>query len=725
MEIFSKIRQPVAAGALLLSSASFASYAASAAKTAIDVPNAGFEDGCAGWTGGASMSLDTNVFHGGGCSARLDVADPMKDSVYITQLIPVKGGALYEASCFVKTENVRDAEGKKNSVGAGLIVEWADSKKKWIQAGEYACGRYGTSDWKRMVCNRQMNAPEKAAYAIVYLTLRATGKAWFDDISFAEVQKPTLKIFPANGASVSNNCPLFSWKPLPGIRRYEVEISSRPEFGPGVSRIFDAGGLDSFRLEEPLSPGVWDWRVNSKGRTDPDVRSFTQTALRELDMLAPEVLTKACRITSPEETVTVRVKDSGIILPGVWFRDIKGRYAGSDMRGVRSFAFAAPSGGWPHGLTEGEVVAVDSAGNRTAGVFYLLNTPKPENGVTVDSSGTYLENSKRIFPLGTYEVAPKCMAEVRESGLDVVHSYQWEFSQDDKACRKYLDVCHASGLRAFVGFDRGVNSKNGIVQGNFSHVARRVGALADHPGLFCWYLFDEPEIPGYFVTPDRLVEFADLVRALDPYHAVVMTTWASTMNEYRRTWDTHWTQAYGNPASVVKQVDEHRRFLENDSPITLLLSCYDQRQSVARRKGVKPDAAKFNPDGDQMRAAAFLGIVKECNGLWWWVYARDTDEYFTAAQDPKVWAEFSKTVREIRSVRDLVLADGPVETGTVKDGDACVEWWRKTVNGRRLFVAVNTADHPVSVDIDLQDGVRKLDFRRYEVKHNLIDTQSK
>jgi len=31
----------------------------------------------------------------------------------------------------------------------------------------------------------------------------------------------------------------------------------------------------------------------------------------------------------------------------------------------------------------------------------------------------------------------------------------------------------------------------------------------------------------------------------------------------------------------------------------------------------------------------------------------------------------------------------------------------------------------VSVDIDLQDGVRKLDFRRYEVKHNLIDTQSK
>ena len=57
---------------------------------------------------------------------------------------------------------------------------------------------------------------------------------------------------------------------------------------------------------------------------------------------------------------------------------------------------------------------------------------------------------------------------------------------------------------------RGNGSGNGIVQGNFEHVARRVGALCDHPALFCWYLFDEPEVPGQYVAPKLLTEFAEL-----------------------------------------------------------------------------------------------------------------------------------------------------------------------------------------------------------------------
>lgn len=692
-----------------------------------DVANAGFEDGLSGWDGGKSMSLDPKVFHGGRYSARLTVVDPKKDPVYITRLIPIKGGALYEASCFVKTENVRDAEGSKDSVGAGLIVEWADSNRKWLQSGAYACGRYGTSGWKSMVCNKQMNAPEKAAYAIIYLALRAAGTAWFDDITFAEVQMPTEKLSPSDGAVVSNNCPRFAWKPLPGIRRYELEMSTNPSFPPEAVRTFDVGGFETFQVEAPLAPGVWYWRVNSKGRVDPDVRSFTQTEPMDRDCLAPSVLTKAFRVTESSQPVVVRIKDVCVLLPDVRFGGSKGRYAGADGRGVLQYVFAAPHGGWAKGLTEGEIVAVDSSGNKSVSPFYLLNASKPTNGVTVAPDGSYCDDGKRIYPLGIYEVAPKYMAEVRTAGYDVVHSYEWEFSPNDAACRRYLDACWATdGLRAFIGFDRGVNSKKGIVQGNFAHVARRVGALANHPGLFCWYLFDEPEIPGQFVTPDRLAEFADFVRALDPYHAVVMTSWASTMNEYRRTWDSHWTQAYQDPASVVKQIDEHRRYLKNDSPITLLLGCQDVKQGRARRKGIKPDPEKFMPDYDHMRACAFIGVVKGCNGLFWWPYARDTDEYYPASQNPKAWAGLVEVVKEIRSVRPLVTAEGEVETGTVKSGKACVEWWHKAMNGRNLFIAVNTADHPVSVTMHIPGkGMGKVDFLRYEVKHNLVDSKSK
>ena len=460
----------------------------------IEIANAGFEEGLAGWTGAASMSLDTSVACRGRSSAVLTVADPAKDSVYITQFVPVKGGAVYEASCYVKTENVQKAEAKMDSVGAGLIIEWADENKRWLQSGEYACGRWGTSDWRKMVCNKLMNAPEKARYAIIYLALRATGKAWFDEVSLSEVALPTEKISPSNGCSLSNNCPGFAWKPIFGVRRYTLELSRDPGFSAGKVRSFEAGGFESCELDSPLEPGLWYWRVNSKGRVDGNVWSFRQLASAETDMFAPVVLTKACRVLSSDESFRVRVKDSAFRLPDVRFGAAKGRYVGSDERGVLEYLFVPPASGWAKGLSEGTITAIDGAGNKAEKKFYLLNAPRPDNSVTLEADGCYWQSGRRIYPLGIYEVPVADMQEVKAAGWDVVHSYQWEFSQDDAACRKYLDACWAAdGLRAFVGFDRGVNSKKGIVQGNLAHVARRVGAMATHPALFCWYLFDEPE----------------------------------------------------------------------------------------------------------------------------------------------------------------------------------------------------------------------------------------
>lgn len=707
----------------LVSAAAFAS-GSSEYRIPVPVKNACFESGTDGWHGGKNRSPDETVAHGGRKSLRLVVADPDKDAVYATQQVPVKGGALYEVSCFVRTEDVKEAAWRMPSVGAGVIVEWADKNGKWLQSGEYACGRWGTSDWKEMKCS-SLNAPASAGYAIVYLTLRGAGKAWFDDVSVTELRKPTVKIAPADGATISNNCPHFVWNHVLGIRRYMLELSRDPKFAEGNVRTIDAGGLPRYRFEKPLEPGKWYWRVSSRGRIDPDVRSFTQIAPVTADTLPPIVLTKACRVTDSGETFTVNVKHSGARLPSLSFMGVEGRYAGSDGGDILRYAFSAPKGGWPRGLVAERIVAVDAAGNRNDEILWFLNAPRPENGVIVEADGKFRQGAERIFPLGIYEVSPKYMAEVRACGYDVVHTYRWEGVQDDVACRKYLDACWAAdGLRAFIGFDRGAHTKKGIVQGNLGHVARRVGALADHPGLFCWYLFDEPEIFNQFVSPDQLTEFADLIRALDPYHPVVMTTWNKTMLEYRRTWDTHWTQAYGDPAGVVRQFEEHGRFLENSSPVTLLVNCNDTKQGAARRKGAKPDPAKFARDYDHLRACAFLGIVKECNGIWWWWFARDDRNFYSASQVPKAWADLVKVVKELVSVRSVVTAEGTVLTGTAKAGKDRVEWWMKTVNGKDAFIAVNTADHPVSVEVKIPGKPsRRLDMRRYEVKTELPDNK--
>ena len=692
----------------------------------VEFSNPGFEDGVAGWSLPKKAAHDGTVAHGGKGSVCLCVDDPKKDSCYVTRQVPVKAGARYRASCFVKTEDVRDVEGRMSSVGAGLIVEWADKDGKWCGGGEYACGVFGTKDWRKVAC-RSLMAHQHAAYAIIFLAVRGAGRAWFDDVTLVHDEVSADKFAPVDGATLADNAPFFTWRPHRGSRRYTVELSRDPAFGEGTVRSYDAGGIAEFQLLEPLEPGVWYWRLLAKGLEDPRPWRFTQTIPVDRDCLPPLIVSRGARVCAADQPFAVRMKEknpreisvvfkaNGLEVAALPYGEPPSRRLESDEVEYR---FAPPADGWPKGLTEGCLVAKDAAGNVATRQFWLLNAPKPANAVIVSKDGFYEQVGKRIFPLGIYEVAPKYMQEVREAGFDVVHTYRWEYDQDDGACRAYLDACwQADGLRAFIGFDRGTRSQDGIVQGNFSHVARRVGALADHAGLFCWYLFDEPEIANQFVSPDLLTALADLVRALDPYHPVVMTTWNETMNEYRRTWDTHWSQAYGNPAGVTKYLDEHRRFLKNASPITLLVNCNDQKQGAARRRGIEPDPTKFSRDYASLRACAMLGIVRECNGVWWWWFARDCRDFYTAAQNPKAWADLIKVVQELVSLRPVVNAPGRVRTGRAGEAKCPVEWWAKDMDGRTVVIVVNTSEKSQKVDIDVGGSVGKLslELARYEV----------
>ena len=678
----------------------------------------GFEEGTVGWTCPQNAKIDACVAHSGRRSMRIAVKDRSKDALWMTRRIPVQSGANYDISCFVKTEDL-SASGTEKCFGAGLIVEWIDKNGKWYDSGAVDCGGWGSKDWTSRKC--RLRAPEKAGYALVYLAVHAVGTAWFDDFVFTAVKTPTEKVSPENGSVISNNCPRFSWHPVGGARRCRLELSRDPSFSKGTVKDFDVGGRMEFQLKEPLEPGKWHWRVGVTGSLDARPWSFVQTAPRERDCLPPQILTKAYRIRSGKEEVRVKVRERSPRDAKVAFLGVDGELAGGCGNDEFELVFKAPAKGWPKGFVEGKIDAEDSVGNRQSSVFWLLNAPCPANSVSIDKDGFYEESGRRIFPLGIYEVAPKYMPQVRAAGWDAVHLYEWERTKDNEACRKYLDSCwESNGLRAFIGFCRGVKSRTGIVQGDFASVARRVGAIADHPALFCWYLFDEPELANQFVSPDLLKEFADLVRALDPYHPVVVSTWpgvTAQMYDYRHAWDTYWSQAYGDPAGVAKQIDNHRSRLKFDSPITLLASCNDRQQGKMRQSGKEPDTSLFDRDLDHLRACAFLSVVKQCNGVFWWWFARDTHETYPASQSPKGWADLVQVVRELRNIRPFVVADGAVMTGTAMAGKDCIQWWRKVIGDDILFIAVNTADHPVSATIAIPgDKIRRLDLRRHEVR---------
>lgn len=680
--------------------------------------NPGFENGREMWifeTGNVRVADD--VARTGSRSAFIEVKNAMQDGLYIKRHVPITGGGAYRAECFVKTEDVRKDKCRQGSVGAGLIVEWLDANKKWIGTGEYACGLWGTADWRKVECNR-LRAPVQARYAFVFLALRGAGKAWFDDVSLEHVASAVEMVSPEPDSRFACNTPLFVWKESPGARSYSIVLSRTADFTRDV-RTYPTSGLMSFRLAEKLSPGTWYWKAIAPGRESAVPRKFEQLAPLSADCLPPEVITVASRVHSSDEKFKVVIRDNTFAGVKAVFEGQCATMLGEVGKGLREFVFDPPAQGWRKGLTVGEIATEDAAGNTARSKFYLLNAARPGNCVTLDGQGRYTVGGKTFFPLSIYEVKPEFMQEVRAAGFDNVHLYSWEGSAPDSDCRKYLDRCWAAdGLRAFVGFDRGRGGK-GLMQGNYDMVARRVGALADHNGLFCWYLYDEPELLDQFISPARLRSYRELINALDPYHPVVLSTWNNAMvgfRDYRQAWNVHWTQAYGTPDEMLKIIEAQRERLAEIAPMTLIMGCNDGVLNEIRKRGGNPDPDAFARDYNLFRACAYLGIVMDFNGLSWWWYGKDRKDFYSAAQSPKAWRDLTKVIAEIKALRPLVSSEGRAATGKTMAGDAAILWWTKEFRGKRWLIAVNASPKAVEAELDIPGfGRLRKAFERYGV----------
>ncbi|MBP5641235.1 MAG: hypothetical protein J6X55_17295, partial [Victivallales bacterium] len=493
----------------------------------LSVSNADFEQGEAEWECGPNASFESvDAKHGK--SAKMVVGNPLKDPVYITRLVPIVPGGRYLARCQIKTKDVEAAEGKMSSVGACLIVEWADENKKWIAPGVYSKGLWGTSNWTTVEC-KKLRAPLNAHYASVFIALRGKGSAWYDNFELWQQEESAVKTTPREGEVLHTNAPLFGWLRLDGVDDYTIDLSQSPSFPPEETIQQSIEVQTSYQLRTPLKPGVWYWRVSAPGFEDKTTANFVVDAPQGVNLAPPEIVAQHSRLLSTTDTYnfSIRHTDGITEVKAVDADDSSARFTISH-NGKNEYTVVSQKG-WRKGLNTIEITATGTNKASETKKIWIVCAPKPQSTIVIDKDGRYTENGKHIFPLGIYEVKPEYMADVKAAGFDVVHTYTWEGSQDEAAAKAYMDAAQAAGIRVFIGFDRGNHSKNGIVQGNFELLARRVGSLAVHPALFCWYLFDEPEVPSYYVPPKQLTAFAELLRKLDPYHPVVMTTWGKSM----------------------------------------------------------------------------------------------------------------------------------------------------------------------------------------------------
>ena len=660
-------------------------------KRDIPVPNGDFEQGLAKWTDNPRAVVDTEVEHGGKQSARITIPADQTDrtGIYLVQNVPVIGGRLYSVEGWLKSQDVKPASlGDMSPTGATIILEWADKDGKWLAAGDYAKGLYGTTDWQK-VTTKLMRSPKDAGFAIIFLSLRATGTGWFDDIKVTEVTRNVVLTSPLFGKSVADNTPEFVWQ-NDGPGAATLELSTEETFPAGKTVRFENIQQPPFSPDRPLAPGKWYWRVIVPEHGSTSVTwNFTQTVPVTADCAPPAIGRDHAYLSTPRQPITVHFSDNvGVTKVGLKLDDrpITGQVSAHSVK-------FTPTADWKPGLHKLTVTAWDAAGNSATRTLFLNYAPGLTKKQWLVNGGIAI-GGKPQFLLGMYGIRTEDIPEMAKSGYDFVHNYTWDGPGTNESALAYLDECQKYGVQAFIGFDR---SKLQAWDEDF--VAERVGALSRHPALLAWYLFDEPDLQHQYVPPDQLRGLYQLIHTLDPSRPVIVTVAQGNMMPlYHDSYDVYWSMDYSTPAANVVNYESHHSALRPDVPIMSIVHSYDNKQQGPAKGG---DPEKFQPGPQQLRACAFMAIAHGSSGLAWWWWGQGSDAFMTVAHAPKAWTALKETVRQIRELRPVLEAQVPARMWIEKPAEGQeIHLWEKTTGGRTVIIAVNRDKQPAEVSFN-------------------------
>lgn len=659
----------------------------------IPLTNPGFEDDTAfdDWNASPLASADDEIAHSGDRSARLTIDGPVEQrgDVYITRQVPVTPGHRYQAEAWIRGEDITAAEqGGMPSVGATIIVEFADPDGAWLAPGSYAASQFQSFDWRR-VRTDAVKAPEGAGRAIIFLALRGVGTAWFDDVRLQEVTHHPVLLTPADTAAVHDNTPEFTWY-FPQDARAVVELSRDGEF-VAEETVTIADVQSPARVGEPIEPGRWHWRVRVPEYDAVSATwNFDQTAGLDEDTTEPEVVASHDWLATPTAPIRIRYADNAGIAR-VWMT-VDGEDVSAEIVAGAQEATYTPEEPWTPGLHVAQVRVEDEPGNAAERTVFFT-AGRPEQRIVWEERGGVSIDGEKHFLLGMYGVNEDDMPEMARAGYDFVHSYRWDGSGDTESALAYLDEAQRHGLRAFMGLDR-----KRLQAHDERFVAERVAALMRHPGLLAWYLYDEPDLEHQYVSPEWLERYYRLIKALDPFHPVIVTVaQIGKLGEYRDAFDVHWAMVYRDTAFVADRMEGQREILREGTPLAAILHCYDRSQSGLAQGGGTPDPAAFQPDGRMMRANAFMAIAHNSSGLswWWWGYG-GSNRFFTVANAPEAWASLQATVARIQELEPVLTAEGEIVTRVLEPAEGVeVHLWEKRLPDSVVTIAVNRDDQPV------------------------------
>lgn len=183
------------------------------------------------------------------------------------------------------------------------------------------------------------------------------------------------------------------------------------------------------------------------------------------------------------------------------------------------------------GLALGDyVIEVTLADARTGAVRHRLThplrkLPPAPHEWRIDPDLVLRHNGQPVLPFGWFSMPPEAMADTGHA-YTVIQSYGG-YWQSVEEVRRFLDQAVAAGTVAtlypypYPEFVEPASVwSHPLTPKEEADLRQRVRALADHPGLFAWYMADEPELVP--ALPERCRQIYEVVREEDPYHPCIM-----------------------------------------------------------------------------------------------------------------------------------------------------------------------------------------------------------
>lgn len=328
----------------------------------------------------------------------------------------------------------------------------------------------------------------------------------------------------------------------------------------------------------------------------------------------------------------------------------------------------------------------DRTGTSLAVVEKPLTKFSPEGQpkvVTFDANQVCYVDGKPVMPRGFMLGEP--VKDLLEAGYNCA---LW--GGETLEGRSGLDQAERNGVLGILHLCNYLRGKN-----DFEAIRAVVSRRKNEPGLFAWYLADEPE--AYGDTPEILRQAYSIIKDIDPNHPVLVLTNAPGMlAHYQGAADVILADPYPIPSYPLKMVADW-----TDAAV----------QAAAGKQAVWMTPQGFGwgdlgastdrpPTPDEFTNMLYTCFIHGAKGILWWPYSVPRQKY---------WDHFTKMGRQCGIFEPFILfgqpAAGMVE-GVQVQGE--VHWRAWEHEGKVLVLAVNLSREPRPLTVPVPQGVERV-----------------